>query len=81
MGRYQQQSLVLRGTMKRSVTEHRAIVRAIREADTEPGDGGLPADAQSTSRWRGCVWQALAGSLEGDAFALLVSEAEPAELE
>jgi DNA-binding GntR family transcriptional regulator len=35
MGRYLSQSLVLRGTMKRSVAEHRAIVRAIQKGDTE----------------------------------------------
>jgi len=35
MGRYQLQSLVLRGTMKQSVAEHRAIVRALRKRDAE----------------------------------------------
>ena len=35
MGRYRMRSLVLRGTLKRSVGEHRAIMRAIRAGDAE----------------------------------------------
>ena len=35
MGRYRMRSLALRGTLKRSVGEHRAIVRAIRARDGE----------------------------------------------
>ena len=35
MGRYRTRSLVLRGTLKRSVGEHRAIMRAIRAGDAE----------------------------------------------
>ena len=33
MGRYRMRSLVLRGTLKRSVGEHRAILRAIKARD------------------------------------------------
>ena len=35
MGRYRMRSLALRGTLKRSVGEHRAILRAIRAGDAE----------------------------------------------
>jgi DNA-binding GntR family transcriptional regulator len=35
MGRYQQQSLQLRGTLRRSIAEHRAILRAARKGDVE----------------------------------------------
>jgi DNA-binding GntR family transcriptional regulator len=35
MGRYRTQSLVLRGTMKRSIAEHNAILRALRKRDPE----------------------------------------------
>ncbi len=35
MGRYQMRSLALRGTVKRSVAEHRAIARACRAGDPE----------------------------------------------
>jgi DNA-binding GntR family transcriptional regulator len=35
MGRYRMRSLVLRGTLKRSVGEHRAILRAIKARDAE----------------------------------------------
>ncbi len=35
MGRYRMRSLALRGTLKRSVTEHRAILRAISSGDVE----------------------------------------------
>jgi DNA-binding GntR family transcriptional regulator len=35
MGRYRLQSLALRGTMKRSIAEHRAIMRAIRKGDAD----------------------------------------------
>jgi DNA-binding GntR family transcriptional regulator len=35
MGRYRMRSLALRGTLKRSVTEHRAILRAVKARDAE----------------------------------------------
>ena len=35
MGRYRMRSLALRGTLKRSVAEHRAILRAARAGDVE----------------------------------------------
>jgi DNA-binding GntR family transcriptional regulator len=35
MGRYRMRSLALRGTLKRSVGEHRAILRAVRARDAE----------------------------------------------
>ena len=35
MGRYQMRSLALRGTVRRSVQEHRAIVRAVRRRDAD----------------------------------------------
>lgn len=35
MGRYRMRSLALRGTLKRSVGEHRAILRAVRAGDAE----------------------------------------------
>jgi DNA-binding GntR family transcriptional regulator len=35
MGRYQMRSLVLRGTLRRSIQEHRAIVRAVRRRDAD----------------------------------------------
>jgi DNA-binding GntR family transcriptional regulator len=35
MGRYQMRSLALRGTLRRSVQEHRAIVRAVRRRDAD----------------------------------------------
>lgn len=35
MGRYEMRSLALRGTLRRSIQEHRAIVRAIRKRDAE----------------------------------------------
>lgn len=38
MGRYQMRSLALRGTVKRSVAEHRAIARACRAGDPERGE-------------------------------------------
>jgi DNA-binding GntR family transcriptional regulator len=35
MGRYQMRSLALRGTLRRSIQEHRAIVRAMRRRDAD----------------------------------------------
>ena len=35
MGRYQMQSLSLRGNLQRSIAEHRAIVRAARKGDAD----------------------------------------------
>jgi DNA-binding GntR family transcriptional regulator len=35
MGRYQMRSLALRGTLRRSIQEHRAIVRAVRRRDAD----------------------------------------------
>ena len=35
MARYQMRSLALRGTLRRSIQEHRAIVRAVRKRDVE----------------------------------------------
>jgi DNA-binding GntR family transcriptional regulator len=35
MGRYRMRSLALRGTLKRSVEEHRAILRAIQARNTQ----------------------------------------------
>ena len=35
MGRYRLRSLALRGTLKRSVVEHRAILRAVKANDGE----------------------------------------------
>src|SRR5437762_2784563 len=35
MGRYRMRSLALRGSLRRSVSEHRAILRAVRAGDAE----------------------------------------------
>jgi DNA-binding GntR family transcriptional regulator len=35
MGRYQMRSVALRGSLRRSTIEHKAILRAVREGDAE----------------------------------------------
>ena len=52
MGRYQMQSLSLRGNLQRSIVEHRAIVRAASERDAERASR---ASWPSTSRCRRCA--------------------------
>ena len=49
MGRYQMRSVALRGTLRRSTVEHKAILRAVRAGDA---DRGRAAAAASTSASR-----------------------------